>query len=290
MNRNFLITGLVRNQESNLENIVAILQNSFDKYGNISFLIIESDSTDKTIETLTVLRNNYANFDFVSLGKLEETIENRWVRMAILRNTYLEIFKNSPKYKGCNFLVVADLDDVNLKLKSSAIESIFKRNDWAAVFANQSKYYYDILALRHPTLSPNDCWKEERSLIEKGMNPFIARKRAVFDRQIKIPPNSPWLEVDSAFGGLAIYRRNSIKNCHYSEYSSEGDYACEHIDFHSQIRATGGKLFIVPSMINSGYVDHTEIRKVVPTLKWFIKLILWEFAQLPKYFKGFFKA
>jgi len=289
MNRNFLITGLVRNQESNLENIVAILQNSFDKYGNISFLIIESDSTDKTIETLTVLRNNYTNFDFVSLGNLQETVENRWVRMAILRNTYLDIFVNNSKYKGCNFLVVADLDDVNLELKSSAIESIFKRNDWAAVFANQSKYYYDILALRHPTLSPNDCWKEERSLIEKGMNPFIARKRAVFDRQIKIPRNSPGLEVDSAFGGLAIYRRNSIKNCHYSEYSSEGDYACEHIDFHSQIKSSGGKLFIVPSMINSGYVDHTEIRKVVPTLKWFIKLILWEFAQLPKRFKGFFK-
>jgi hypothetical protein len=290
MHRTFLITGLVRNQESNLENIVAILENTFDMYGNISFLIIESDSTDRTIETLTGLRDSHANFDFVSLGNLEETIENRWVRMAILRNTYLDIFKKSSKYSDCNFLVVADFDDVNLELKSSSIESIFKRNDWAAVFANQSKYYYDILALRHPTLSPNDCWKEERSLSEKGMNPFIARKRAVFDRQIKIPRNSPWLEVDSAFGGLAIYRRKSIKNCHYSEYSSEGDYACEHIDFHSQIRSSGGKLFIVPSMINSGYVDHTQIRKVVPTFKWFIKLILWEFAQLPKYFKGFFKV
>jgi hypothetical protein len=289
MNRNFLITGLVRNQESNLENIVAILHKAFDKYGSISFLIIESDSTDKTIETLMVLRNNYADFDFVSLGNLELTIENRWVRMAILRNAYLDIFKNSPKYKNHNYLVVADLDDVNLDLKSGSIESIFERNDWAAVFANQSKYYYDILAFRHPILSPNDCWKEERSLIEKGMNPYTARKRAVFDRQIKIRPKSPWLEVDSAFGGLAIYRRESIEGCSYTEYSSEGEFACEHIDFHSQIRSLDGKLFIVPSMINSGYVDHTEVRKPIPTFKWFIKLILWELAQLPKYFKGVFK-
>lgn len=286
IDRNFLITGLVRNQESSLENIVAILQDAFAMYGNISFLIIESDSTDKTIETLTFLQNKYANFDFISLGNLEKTIENRWVRMAFLRNTYLDFFNNSSKYMRCDYLVVADLDDVNSELKSSSLESIFMRNDWAAVFANQSKYYYDVLAFRHPTLSPNDCWKEERMLIEKGMNPFIARKRAVFDRQIKIPKNSPWLEVNSAFGGLGVYRRDCIQGSRYNEYSSEGDYACEHIDFHSQIKSRGGKLFIVPSMINSGYVDHTEVRKVIPTLKWFIKLILWEFAQLPKNFRG----
>ena len=102
MHRTFLITGLVRNQESNLENIVAILENTFDMYGNISFLIIESDSTDRTIETLTGLRDSHANFDFVSLGNLEETIENRWVRMAILRNTYLDIFKKSSKLVKLN--------------------------------------------------------------------------------------------------------------------------------------------------------------------------------------------
>ncbi len=286
MDRHFLIAGLVRNQEKNLTNIVSILHNSFANYGDVSFLIIESDSTDNTIEKLAVLRNDYLNFDFISLGNLGDTIENRWVRMASLRNTYLDIFANSTKYRNCNYLVVADLDDVNLGLKSSSLDSVFKRNNWAAVFANQSKYYYDVLALRHPTLSPNDCWKEERYLIEKGMNPFKARKRAVFDRQIKIPRNSQWLEVDSAFGGLAIYKRESIKGCRYIEYSSEGDFACEHIDFHSQIRSRGGKLFIVPSMINAGCVDHTEIRKVIPTLKWFIKMILWELARLPRHVKG----
>jgi hypothetical protein len=290
MDKNFLIAGLVRNQETNLSNLVSILHNSFAKYGDVSFLIIESDSTDNTIEELTVLRNSYPNFDFLSLGNLENTIENRWVRMATLRNTYLDSFADSPSYKNCNYLVVADLDDVNLDLKSSSLDSVFKRNDWAAVFANQSKYYYDILAFRHPTLSPNDCWKEERFLIEKGMNPYRARKRAVFDRQIKIPRNSPWLEVNSAFGGLAIYKRDSIKGSRYSEYSSEGDFACEHIDFHAQIKSCGGKLFIVPSMINSGYVDHTEIRKALPTLKWFIKMVLWELAQFPRYIKGVLRA
>ncbi len=290
MDKNFLIAGLVRNQETSLENIVSILHNSFAKYGDVSMLIIESDSTDNTIEKLTILKNRYPNFDFLSLGKLEDKIENRWVRMATLRNTYLDSYMNSPSYKKCNYLVVADLDDVNLSLKSSSLNSVFKQNDWAAVFANQSKYYYDILAFRHPILSPNDCWKEERYLIEKGMNPYKARKRAVFDRQIKIPRNSPWLEVDSAFGGLAIYRRDSINGCRYSETSSEGDFACEHIDFHAQIKSRGGRLFIVPSMINSGYVDHTEIRKAMPTIKWFIKMLLWEFSQFSRYIKEVLRA
>jgi hypothetical protein len=290
MDKNFLITGLVRNQETNIEKIISILYNSFAEFGEVSFLIIESDSTDNTIEKLTSLRNCFPYFDFLSLGKLGDTIENRWVRMATLRNTYLNSFADSPKYKKCNYLVVADLDDVNLDLKSNSLDSVFKQNDWAGVFANQSKYYYDILAFRHPTLSPNDCWKEERYLIDKGMNPFKARKRAVFDRQIKIPRNSPWLEVDSAFGGLAIYKREHIKGCWYREYSSEGDFACEHIDFHSQIRSHGGRLFIVPSMINSGYVDHTEIRKVIPTVKWFIKMLLWDLAQFPRNIKGILRA
>lgn len=288
MNRQFFVVGLVRDQEKRLEIIVEILDKSFSVYGQVSFFIVESDSTDGTIHILDKLKVSKKNFDFISLGNTESEHIDRWTRLARLRNIYLKKFESLKHFSGSDFLVVADLDDVNLKLTYNSLKSIFRRDDWAGVFANQSKYYYDVLALRHPVLSPNDCWKEERKLIKQGMNPYLARKKAVFDRQIKIRRNSPWIEVESAFGGLGIYRRKNILNCRYNERSSEGELACEHIDFHNQIRAKGGNLFVVPSFINSHFVDHTNTKKVIPKMKWFVKLVLWEInhfkTSLPRFF------
>ena len=75
------------------------------------------------------------------------------------------------------------------------------------------------------------------------------------------------IEVDSAFGGLAIYKTAYIvKNPNpYVGYkmksvpTEDGTFGlarwqtCEHVHFNAGIRSMGGRLFIMPSLINSDY-------------------------------------
>ena len=71
------------------------------------------------------------------------------------------------------------------------------------------------------------------------------------------------IEVNSAFGGLGIYKLNFILNnpnpylgskVKILEISPQINFCkvqiCEHVHFHQGIRALGGKLVILPELIN----------------------------------------
>ena len=57
------------------------------------------------------------------------------------------------------------------------------------------------------------------------------------------------IPVNSAFGGIAIYKIKSIQECRYNGlYDDEGE-KCEHVDFNECIRSKGGKIFINSSFL-----------------------------------------
>ena len=51
-----------------------------------------------------------------------------------------------------------------------------------------------------------------------------------------IPTNSDWIEVDSAFGGLAIYKKKCFDIGHYVGTYSNGKEVCEHVSFNLQLK------------------------------------------------------
>ena len=106
--------------------------------------------------------------------------------------------------------VVADFDGVLNEINESNIKSSFKNLDWDVCTANCSDYYYDIYALRHPYWSPNDCMiaakENERLGLKKSQSIFYS----VYSRMISLKKHLSFIEVDSAFGGLAIYKISSI--------------------------------------------------------------------------------
>jgi hypothetical protein len=76
---------------------------------------------------------------------------------------------------------------------------------------------------------------------------------------ITIPEDSDWIEVDSAFGGFAIYRRSSL-----ADTAAYEGVECEHVTFHDHIRRNGGRIFINPKLINGVESGHSEwVRKLV---------------------------
>jgi hypothetical protein len=269
-----LIVGLVRNASRTLQNDVITLLEAFHNFKNFEFLLVESDSTDSTVQLLTSIKGGLSNFEFLALGNLDKTIPVREDRISYCRNRYLEELRNNPRYSNIEYLVVADMDGINDDLTTKSVESCFVKQDWGACFANQHPFYYDIYALRHPDWSPNDCWKYEKALRDAGLPHVLAREKAVYSRQKRINPNSNWIEVQSAFGGFGIYNVKYLGNVSYSSRDSNGDIICEHVQFHLDIRDNGAKLFINPSLINSRKNPHTSNRHKINRIKWLIKIFL----------------
>ena len=254
-----LIVGTVRNCEKTLKDSINYLDNAFKFVSKIEYLIIESDSQDNTLECLNLIKNSKQNFNFKSFGKLRTSIPERTKRIAFCRNEYLKYLR-SEKYSAVQYLVVADFDGVLNAINESAVKSSFKNLDWDVCTANCSDYYYDIYALRHPYWSPNDCLIAAKENERIGFNKYQSISYSVYSRMIKLNKYSSFIEVDSAFGGLAIYKKSSIpENAKYISEDKNNNPICEHVPFHYSIKESGGKVFINPKMI-IGKAPHEHVK------------------------------
>jgi hypothetical protein len=100
--------------------------------------------------------------------------------------------------------------------------------------------------LRSETLGINfDCWAEYGKTpvmltpangVTNTMYHFIRRF------QKAIPENAEWIECQSAFGCMVLYKSSSINGKRYN-----GDTTCEHVSFNQ-----GLKMFINPEFISGG--------------------------------------
>lgn len=74
---NIYLVGIVRDQaqsiQRNLEHLLANLQ----QFGNVFVHIVESDSSDETLEKIQDMAKKYPSFTFESCGKLSGIFPNR---------------------------------------------------------------------------------------------------------------------------------------------------------------------------------------------------------------------
>jgi hypothetical protein len=84
---------------------------------------------------------------------------------------------------------------------------------------------------------------------------------------IVIDPTEDWIEVDSAFGGLAIYRRHALSRVRYIGLGEAGQEICEHVSLNSQIRSNGYRVFINPMLVNAALTEHARQQLLIPLLK-----------------------
>ena len=82
-------------------------------------------------------------------------------------------------------------------------------------------------------------------------------KLSVYARMISIPADTSWIEVDSSFGGVAVYKREALQDVHYIGRDETGVDVCEHVPLHKQIKENGYKIFINPSLINTRLTEHS---------------------------------
>ena len=261
--RRAVIVGCARDCEKFLS---AVLQNATtiaNLYSQAAFVFVENDSTDNTHEILRKWLSKRDCSHLICLNGLAAQETRRTARLAIARNSYMEAVLQSHKLAQFDHLVVLDFDDVNASAISeeslmAAIRFLSSRKQNAAVFANQLPYY-DIWALRHEVWCPGDCWEEVENR-PAYLPKHRAMERYLKTRRLNIPTYTSPVAVQSAFGGLGIYKLDFARAARYVGFLPNGVEICEHVAFNEAIARAGGALYIFPTLLNSAPAEHLHGR------------------------------
>ena len=260
-----VVVGVIRNGERSIASEIRRLHELLSPIGDLEVFVVESDSDDRTAKVLEGLQSEYPWFSFATLGRLRDEISSRTARLALCRNRYVEELQSRGLGK-LDWVIVSDLDGVNTRLTTGSVATALQLDEWDAITANQLGRYYDVWALRHPLLSPNDyrrCVELYRSF---GMKSVTAVGRSLYARMVAIPRDYDPIEVDSAFGGFAIYRPWVFETCRYSGLGPDGNEVSEHVPFNEAIRVAGGRVCILPGLVNAGKTEHTSIPRIALAL------------------------
>ena len=266
---NFLVVGTVRNCEKKIFETIKVIDKGLIFAKRIEYFFVESDSDDKTLNSLTKLLKQKSNFQFESFGALRKDIPLRTERLAICRNRCLEYLR-STKNNWVEYLIVVDVDGICSELSSYVMKDILSKSNWSVMTANVRGHYYDIYALRHKTWCPADFYIAIKNDLKKGLSYQKSYLKNVIPKMIKIKPSERIIEVDSAFGGLAIYKKSAIpEDGFYIGVDKNGEAICEHVSFHNSIKNNKGKIFINPKLI----IGPGIIQNFINLIKRKIKLI-----------------
>lgn len=268
-----LICGLARQCAAVLPASFARIDELRGCFDLADLLFATNDSDDGTDRILTEWSATKPA-SVVHADGLAASVSSRTDRLAMVRNLCLaELQRRASIGILYDVLLVLDMDGVNAKLTTGQ-EFVYALNcappDWAAVFGNQRQAYFDVWALRHETWCPNDCWKEVNATAKaasrwaprdlRGRLYEYAARRArtqlVGKKQVHIPPEAPPIRVESAFGGIGIYKTSWLTNVWYGGRDNDGHETCEHVVLNRQIHTRGGKLYILPKLLNDAPSEH----------------------------------
>jgi glycosyltransferase involved in cell wall biosynthesis len=263
-----VIVGCLKNSAIFLPKVIQNFELIASLFDEVAFIFIENDSIDQTKQLINEWGRKYPRFKLYSLDGLDAYESNRTMRLEIARNAYINAIQQDSDLHGFEHVIVMDMDDrgafpIRHEDLTEALNFLRQQKNRAAVFANQSVKYYDLWALRHPQLCPFDFWHE---VLKKALE--LGTDQEAFDAVYagmpkRIPTDSPPIQVESAFGGLGIYKMNFILNNKSRYIGHEFKYfindgiifsklqTCEHVSFHQGISAQNGDMFILPFLVNS---------------------------------------
>jgi glycosyltransferase involved in cell wall biosynthesis len=270
-----LLAGPVRNASAQIADDIEKILNSLTQFKSVYCFIVESDSSDDTLARLDEISKRFKNFSFISCGELSKKLPKRTDRIAYCRNLVNDAVANDPKFANVDYIAMADLDGTNGLVTPEKIAQCWEVDEpWDVITANQIGMYYDIWALSHPQWNPMDCW-EQKHILENILGHKTALNVAIASKQAAIDPRADLIEVDSAFGGLGIYKREAFLAGRYAgtDELARGIDVADHIPFHRQLRQKGFRIFINPALTNCSKVPDAQELPIVPKPKGALKVV-----------------
>lgn len=258
--RRIIFLGCARDCEQRLEGTVKVLQRLGKSFMSHQIVIYENDSRDKTRALLNKLSKTN-RLTVIGSNGLDALFPLRTERIAHARNSLLEWVRRNTE-NAPDYVCWADMDGVVLEnFSDRGFYSCFKYpRAWEAVFPITEIFYYDIWALRHSYICPDDYVKFMKSA-PRSLGVDLTVAIGAYSRQLNLRSLDGWLKVDSAFGGMAIYVWEAISDKQYFGVS-DGDVVCEHVPLNLSLGKCGGRLYINPAFIVS-YPDFERRRNLL---------------------------
>jgi glycosyltransferase involved in cell wall biosynthesis len=255
-NSSVSICSIVRNCQRNLEKNIPRVEKLRSLFKDSEIIVFENDSKDNTLKILKRWERESYNvhvfsdtFKGFAISLKPSGNENpyysisRIEKMVIYRNKYIHFLNNHGIER--DYVIVIDLDIANFYIYG-IIHSFGTSIPWNSISSNGisisstfRKQYHDSYAL-----------------IEYGKLNQIQTEQSIKLNRIRysfLKQGMPLLQVDSAYGGLAIYKWISIKDIYYSYLiNNDSRVQCksEHVGFHMLMKENGhDKIFINPTMI-----------------------------------------
>jgi len=268
-----VIIGCAKSVAAHLQSTLAQIDAIRSLWASAAVVIAENGSTDSTKQLLAAYAAK-PQTHILTLDAEANPISSRTERLALVRNKILNFVHET--YPTFDYVLSVDLDGILDGFKPSGLVDLFKSfptDTWDGVFANVGGKYYDIWALRRPDLGLTyDCWDMIRHLqLEGGVSRADAKQTCVTQFQTVIKPTPARLiPVDSAFGGLGLYRLAATRGCTYVGRTQEcscqrfaafnqtmcAPETCEHVAFHRDMVHKGAKLFICSSLLVKTQQEH----------------------------------
>lgn len=233
-----VISGLARDVRLYLPRVAARLERLGQMFEDYRVVLYENDSIDATREFLqdwqaknprvTVLGGRLGAPHYPSSRSVDRT---SW--LARCRNEYRNyLLGHLP---DVHFVVVVDTDLAG-GFSYDGLAHTLAQNDWDVV---GSLGLYERLgtALPKPHFAHADLW---------AFRPADAQAADELAQKLSSDPTrgKALVPVDSAFGGLAVYRREVFVAAPY------GGEDCEHVVFHNHLRAAGfSRQFLSPNQL-----------------------------------------
>jgi glycosyltransferase involved in cell wall biosynthesis len=249
------ICAIARDCNKNLSRNIPVLEKLRESFAASNVIIFENDSIDGTRQTLENWSSASDNVKTVFETYSESTIPpdssegpnkfysfQRISKMVKYRNNYLDELKKMEK--PVDFVIILDLDITHLKLEGIA-HSLGLSDNWDVVCANGYSYSSSLARRYHDTYA----------LVELGKEMNVQKEESIYQNLIvwsTLKQGMPLIPVYSAFGGLAIYRYDALKDSRYSIVYNDDrrvEVRCEHFTLCRDIRNAGyTRIFINPNM------------------------------------------
>ena len=245
---------IIRNGNSALIKNIKKLEVLRSKFKNSQVVVFENDSTDGTKDTLAKWSNEYENVLAICQNFKTNTIPSseingfnkyfsnqRISKMANYRNQYLKVLSDLKSHY--DYIMIVDLDIEDFSIDGVA-HSFGLAEHWDVITANGYSYSPSLKKRYHDTYA----------LTEIGTENMIQTEEVISDNQQKwsfLNFGMPLIPVYSAYGGLAIYKGNVLKNKTYEALQNNDarvEVKCEHFSLHHQIQQENRKIFINPNM------------------------------------------
>lgn len=224
---NLVICGLIRDAEKHISFLVRRIEKLGSMFKSYKVVLYENDSIDQTKNLLKVWSSLNKNVEIISeVLKRERNEQDHSLKrrqdMAYYRNKYLTRVNELES----DYVIILDTD-----IHGFSYNGILNSLGWNLDVCGSNGVVYKSEENGKVRRIYYDSWayldKENKSEQEKNLMTFQNGEDPI--------------EVDSCFGGLAIYKSKVLKDVKYE------DWSCDHVTLHKQIKDNGYKIWLNPS-------------------------------------------